>query len=69
MKKVVFIILGIIGVILISIAGFVIPEDPYEMVPALTVMTFDKPVWVCYMFGGGTLYIALLYACYNAITH
>lgn len=69
MKKVVFIILGIIGVIAISVAGFIIPEDPFEIIPAMTAMSFDKPIWACYMFGGGFLYLALLSECYDRITH
>lgn len=67
MKKVAFIILGIIGVICISILGFVIPEDPFEIIPAMTIMSFDKPIWACYMFGGGFIYIILLFACYDAL--
>jgi hypothetical protein len=69
MKKVVFVVLGIIGFISISVAGFVIPKDPYKIVPAISIMGFDKPLWVCYMFGGGIIYIFLLYLCYDAIKY
>jgi len=44
MKKV-FIILGIIGVIVISICAFTVPKDPYMILPAMTVYSFDKPLW------------------------
>lgn len=67
MMKDAFIILGIIGVIAISILGFTIPDNPFEVIPTITIMGFDKPIWACYMFGGGFIYIALLIACYDAI--
>ena len=67
MMKVAFIILGIIGVIVISALGFIIPEKPFEIIPAITPMSFDKPIWACYMFGGGFIYIILLIACYDTI--
>lgn len=44
MKKIIFQILGILGFIAIVISAFTILSNPYEIIPALTVMSFDKPL-------------------------
>lgn len=56
-----------IGFIAIVISAFTIPSNPYEIIPALTVMSFDKPLWVCIVFGGGFLYLLSLYSIYDLI--
>lgn len=64
MKKV-FIILAVIGVIIISILSFTIPENPYEIIPSITILGFDKPLWLCIMVGGSFAYLLFLYCLYD----
>jgi len=67
MLKIIFQILAFVGVVLICVCAFTIPKNPYEIIPALTVMSFDKPLWLCIVFGGGFLYLFLLYYIYEYI--
>ena len=64
MKKV-FIILGIIGVIVISICAFTVPKDPYMILPAMTVYSFDKPLWFAIIISFSFIYIILLASIYD----
>lgn len=67
MLKRIFQLLGIIGFIVICILAFVIPSNPNEIIPAMTVMSFDKPLWLCIIVGGGFIYLITLYSIYNKI--
>lgn len=69
MLKRVFQILGIMGFIAICILAFVIPSNPNQIIPALTVMSFDKPLWLCIIIGGGFIYLITLYSIYNKINN
>ncbi len=68
MKKIGFIALAIIGIIDLSLFSFIVPKDPFKVIPAITVMSFDKPLWFCIMIGGSFLYLLILYSifdCFN----
>lgn len=65
MLKRVFQILAILGLVIIGIIAFIVPNNPYEIIPAMTVMSFDKPVWFCIMFGGSFIYLIVLYSIYD----
>ena len=65
--KKLFIVLAFVGVIAISILGFIIPDNPYEIVPAMTMMSFDKPIWLCYVVGGSFIYLIILYCIYEKL--
>ncbi len=67
--KRVFQLLGIIGFIAICILAFVIPSNPNQIIPALTVMSFDKPLWLCIIIGGGFIYLITLYSIYNKLNN
>ena len=69
MLKRVFQILGIMGFIAICILAFVIPSNPNQIVPALTVMSFDKPLWFCIIIGSGFIYLITLYSIYDKLTN
>lgn len=69
MLKSIFQILGIVGFIIICILAFVVPSNPYEIIPALTVMSFDKPLWLCIIVGVGFIYLMSLYAVYDKIAN
>lgn len=53
--------------IIISILAFIIPDNPYEIIPAMTTMSFDKPIWFCYMVGGSFIYLIILYSIYDKV--
>lgn len=63
--KNIFCLIGVLGFIAICISAFTIPNDPYEIIPALSVASFDKPLWVCIIFGGGFLWLLLLLGIYD----
>lgn len=65
MKLLIFRILAIIGVIVISVLSFTIPNDPYEIIPAMSVASFDKPLWLCIMVSGSFIYLLMLYYIYD----
>lgn len=65
MLKIVFYVLGVIGVIIISILAFVLPSDPYMIIPAMSVMSFDKPLWFAIIFSGTFVYLFILYGIYD----
>lgn len=65
MLKIVFYVLGVIGVVIISILALVLPSDPYMIVPAMSVMSFDKPLWFAIIVSGSFIYLRLLYELYD----
>ena len=67
MLKTIFQILAIVGMIIICIMAFTIPTNPYEIIPAVSMMSFDKPLWFCIMFGGGFPYLLVLLVIYDKV--
>ena len=67
MLKTIFQILAIVGMIIICIIAFTIPTNPYEIIPAVSMMSFDKALWFCIVFGGGFLYFLIIMALYDKI--
>lgn len=65
--KIIFRVLAFVGVIGISILSFVLPKDPYMIIPSFTMVGFDKPLWLCYIVGGSFIYLVLLYFVYEKI--
>lgn len=66
-KKYLFYALAIIGVLIISICAFVIPENPYEIIKSLTSVTFDKPLWLNIIIGVSFMYLVVLYFIYDKL--
>lgn len=64
--KYIFIGLGIIGVIIISILAFT-SDMAFENIPALTAFSFDAPFWFKAIIGGGSLYLMILYGIYDEL--
>ena len=60
-----FYLIGIIGVVLISILSFIIPKNPYETIPAITIFSFDKPLWLCLLISGNFIFLSILYGLYE----
>lgn len=63
--KNVFRVLGIVGVIAISILAFVIPKDPFEIIPSYTMFGFDKPLWLAIIIAGVFFYLIILVSIYD----
>lgn len=68
MLKRVFQVLAVLGLIVISVLAFVVPSNPNEIIPAMTVMSFDKPLWLCIIVVGGLLYLISLYSIYDKLS-
>ena len=66
MKKI-FYMLGVVGSIVICICAFVIPSNPHEIIPAISVMGFDKPLWLAIIIVGLFLYNAILCEIYDIL--
>ena len=64
-----FIGFAIVGFIAICILSFVIPKNPFEIIPAMTMVSFDKPVWLCGIIGGGFVYLMILYSIYDKLSN
>lgn len=63
--KVLFVALGIIGVAIISVLSFVIPSNPYEIIPSLTMMHGDMPLWLMLIISLSFIYLLILWAIYD----
>ena len=58
MLKKIFTILAIVGVLLICVLAFV---------PSMSIMGFDKPLWLCIIIGGSFIYLMILLAIYDKL--
>lgn len=67
MMKKIFISFSIIGVFIILILSFIIPNNPFEMLPKIPESTFDKPVWLCILVIGSLIYLIILWSIYDFI--
>lgn len=61
----IFYILGVIGVIIILILSFIIPNDPFMIIPGFTIFSFDKPLWFCILISVSFFYLMILYYIYD----
>lgn len=64
----VFYCLAVIGIYVISFLAFIIPEDPYKIIPAMTYTSVDKPLWLCIIVVGSVFYLLFLYLIYEFLT-
>lgn len=69
MLKRIFQILAVIGFMAICVLAFIVPANPNEIIPALTLISFDKPLWFCIIIGGGFIYLIILYSIYDIINN
>ena len=61
MKRKVFILLEIIGIVIIIILSFIVPNNPFELIPSPSIMSFDKPLWLDIIIICTFIYLLLLY--------
>ena len=69
MKKSLFIILGIIGVFVISILSIILPTNPFEIIPSLTIFSVEKPLFISLIIAGSFIYLSILYFIYDKINN
>lgn len=67
MLRKVFLLFTIFGIITISVIAFTVPNDPNEIIPTISTVGFDKPLWFCIIFGGSFLYLMILWSIYDKI--
>ncbi len=65
--KNIFYVLGVVGSIVICILSFVLPNNPHEIIPAISMMGFDKPLWLALIITGLVFYNGLLYGIYDTL--
>ena len=68
MLKTIFQVLAIIGRIIIFILAFTLPKNPYEIIPSISAMSFDKPLWLCIVIVGLSVYLYILYTVYDNLS-
>ena len=66
-RKIIFEVLGIVGVIVISILAFIIPSDPFKIIPSYTLYGFDKPLWLAIIIVGVFFYLVILVSIYDCL--
>ncbi len=66
MKNIFYVLSGV-GSIAIVVLAFILPSNPNEIIPALTPMSFDKPLWFAIILTGLVLYNGLLYGIYDKL--
>lgn len=69
MLKIIFYFLSIVGVILIFLLAFTIPKNPFQIIPAITTIGFDKPLWLCIAICGNFIYLLIIWSIYDKILH
>ena len=63
----IFYALSVIGSILICVFAFILPKNPYQILPAITIMGIDKPLWLSIIIVGLFFYNGLLYEIYEIL--
>ena len=60
-----FNIIGVIGIFIICILSFIIPQNPYMIIPAMSINGIDKPLWFCLIIICCFIYLLILYYLYE----
>lgn len=65
--KNIFYILSAVGSIVICVLAFILPNNPHEIIPAMSVVGFDKPLWLAIIITGLFFYNLILYGIYDKL--
>lgn len=65
--KILFIALAIVGVAIIITLSFMLPSNPYEIIPSVSMMYGDMPLWLKCSIGFSFLYLLILFAIYDKL--
>lgn len=63
--KILFSILAIVGVAIICVLSFVLPTNPYEIIPSISMMVGDMPLWLALIISLSFIYLLILFAIYD----
>ena len=66
MKKL-FKIFFLIGILIILILSFVIPDNPFKIIPAISIGGIDRPLWLNILIFYGFIYSIILNVVYEII--
>ncbi len=67
MSKQIFNELVIGGFLVICYLSLILPKDPFQTIPALTMFTCDKPLWFCIALVGNFFYLLILSTIYDTL--
>ncbi len=65
--KNIFYILSAVGSVTICVLAFVVPSNPHEIIPAISMAGFDKPLWLAIIITGLVFYNGILYGIYDKL--
>lgn len=65
--KTIFQCLSVVGLIVIIFLTFLTTSDPFLVIPALSIFSFDKPIWFCIILSSGFIYLLLLWFLYDKL--
>lgn len=63
--KILFSILAIVGVAIICVLSFVLPTNPYEIIPSISMMVGDMPLWLALIISLSFIYLLISFAIYD----
>lgn len=63
--KILFSILAIVGVAIICVLSFVLPTNPYEIIPFISMMVGDMPLWLALIISLSFIYLLISFAIYD----
>ena len=66
-KKYIFSMFATIGILIIGVFAFVLPDNPNEIIKVLTPMTLNRPLWLNIIIGGSFMYLVVLYSIYEKL--
>ena len=67
MSKKIFNILSLLGLIIIIVLAFIIPNNPNELIKSYTMITFDRPLWLNLIIFFNFFYSLILYHLYDKL--
>ena len=65
MYKIIFYIISLLGFITIIISSFVIPNNPFEIIPSYNLITIDRPLWLNIVISCSFFYILIINYIYD----
>lgn len=60
-----FIIINLIGIIIILSLSVILPKHPFEIIPAISYRSFDRPAWLNYFLAGSFIYTIIVWKLYD----
>lgn len=67
MTKKIFIFISLIGIFLITILSYMLPNNPNKSINSFIYFIFDKPLWLVITISCSFIYLSILYYIYNKL--